>query len=379
MSAHAPVGPLPRWMDVGLLPAINIVLALIVSAVVIVLVGENPLEALDSLLNGAFGSLENIGYTLYYTTDMIFVGLAVAIAFHCGLFNIGAEGQAYFAGLGVTLACLYLDFLPGWLVAPLAILASALFGGVWAAIPGWLQARRGSHVVITTIMFNFIAFALMNYMLVHVLIEPGQMSPQSPAFAPNATLPFVHEMLRAVGIAAPETPLNASIVWAAICILFVWIFVWRTRWGFAIRVVGANPVAAVYGGIDPGRQIILAMLLSGALAGGMAFNEVMGVAQRLHLDFTAGYGFTGIAVALMGRNHPIGVLLASILFGALYQGGAALSFDMPDISREMVVVIQGLVILFTGALENMFRPALARLAASMRARTPRAAADSGAA
>jgi len=355
-------------MDYGLLPILNLLVALIVSGIVILLIGENPLEALSSLVDGAFGSQEGIGYTLYYTTDMIFVGLAVAVAFHCGLFNIGCEGQGYFAGLGVALVCLYLDFLPGWLIAPLAVIASMAFGAAWAYLPGWLQARRGSHVVITTIMFNFIAFALMNYLLVHVIIERGQMSPQTRAFAPDATLPYIHELLAGIGFAVSETPLNTTIVWAAICLAFVWIFIWHTRWGYAIRVVGANPTAAVYGGIDPGTQVIVAMLISGALTGGLAFNEVMGVQQRLQLDFTSGYGFTGIAVALMGRNHPVGVLFAALLFGALYQGGAALSFDMPDISRDMIVVVQGLVILFTGALESMFRPALARLAASWRAR-----------
>jgi simple sugar transport system permease protein len=236
------------------------------------------------------------------------------------------------------------------------------FGAAWAAVPGWLQARRGSHVVITTIMFNFISYALMNFLLVHVIIQRGQMSPQTRLFAPNAVLPTLREVLGGIGVNLADSPLNISIIWAVICLVFVWLFVWRTRWGYAIRVVGANPTAAIYGGIDPGRQIITAMLLSGALVGGLALNEVMGQQGKLNIGFTNGYGFTGIAVALMGRNHPIGVLLAALLFGALIQGGGALSFDMPDISREMVVVIQGLVILFTGALESMFRPALARLA-----------------
>ena len=375
MSKHAPTGPLPRWMELGLLPVLNLVLALVVSGLVVVAIGENPFEALSALVNGAVGSQEGIGYTLYYATDMAFVGLAVAVAFHCGLFNIGCDGQAYVAGLGVALVCLYLDFLPWWLVIPIGIAAGALFGAAWAAIPGWLQARRGSHIVITTIMFNFISYAMMNYLLVHVLIKRGQMSPESRTFAPHTTLPFVHQVLGGLGITVTETPLNVSIFWAALCLVLVWLFLWHTRWGYAIRVVGTNPAAAIYGGIEPGRWVIIAMLLSGALASGVAINEVMGVQQKLQIGFAETYGFTGIAVALMGRNHPFGILLASLLFGALIQGGGALSFDMPDISREMVVVIQGLVILFTGALEGMFRPALARLAAQIEpARAKRAEA-----
>jgi simple sugar transport system permease protein len=360
--SNAPAAALPRWMELGVLPLVNLLLAFIVSGLVVVAIGENPFEALSSMVDGAVGSEEGIGYTLYYATDMVFVGLAVAMAFHCGLFNIGCEGQAYVSGLGAGLVCLYLDFLPFWLIVPIAIVAAMIFGSAWAAIPAWLQARRGSHIVITTIMFNFISYALMNYLLVHVLIKKGQMSPESRGFEPNTTLPFIHEMLARVGLTITETPLNASVFWAIACLLFVWVFIWHTRWGYAIRVVGANPSAAIYGGIEPGRQIIVSMLLSGALVAGVAINEVMGVQQKLQMGFTEGYGFTGIAVALMGRNHPIGIALAALLFGALYQGGGALSFDMPNISREMVVVIQGLVILFTGALESMFRPALARFA-----------------
>jgi len=372
--SNAPSNHLPRWMDFIVLPLLNLLLAFIVSGLVVVAIGENPFDALLSLVDGAVGSQEGIGYTLYYATDMVFVGLAVAMAFHCGLFNIGCEGQAYIAGMGVALVCLYLDFLPLWLIVPIAIVVAMLFGSAWAAIPAWLQARRGSHIVITTIMFNFIAFALMNYVLVHVLIKPGQMSPESRTFADNTMLPFMHDLFAGVGIAITETPLNVTIFWAIACLAFVWVFVWHTRWGYSIRVVGANPSAAIYGGIEPGGRIIVAMLLSGALVAGVAINEVMGVQHKLQIGFTEGYGFTGIAVALMGRNHPIGILLASLLFGALIQGGGALSFDMPNISREMVVVIQGLVILFTGALESMFRPALARLAGRLMKSPVRAAA-----
>jgi general nucleoside transport system permease protein len=354
-------GELPGWAEYGLLPLLNLLAAFVISGLIVVLLGENPFEALALLVWGAFGYPEAIGYTLHYTTNFIFTGLAVAVAFHCGLFNIGGEGQAYLGGLGVALVALHLDALPFALVLPLAILAAALFAGVWAFIPGWLQARRGSHVVITTIMFNFIASALMTYLLVNVLIEPGGQSPESAVFAETTWLPQMHEILATLGIEIARSPLNLTFLLALLCCLLVWLYLWQTRYGYALRVVGQNEAAAVYAGISPARQIMIAMTISGALAGMVGLNEILGAQHRLILGFTGGYGFVGIAVALMGRNHPVGVILAALLFGALYQGGSELSFDMPALSRDIVVVIQGLVILFAGALEHMFRPSLEAL------------------
>jgi general nucleoside transport system permease protein len=354
-------GELPGWVNLGLLPLLNLAAAFFVSGLIVLLLGESPLAALELLLYGAFGYGEAVGYTLFYTTNFIFTGLAVAIAFHCGLFNIGGEGQAYLGGLGVTLVALHLGGLPFALVLPLAILAAALFGGFWAFIPGWLQARRGSHIVITTIMFNFLAAALMTYLLVNVLIAPGQQIPESATLPQSAWLPQMREVAGTLGVEIPRSPLNLSFAFALLCCLLVWLFVWQTRHGYALRVVGQNETAAVYGGISPARQIMLAMTISGALAGFVALNTIMGAQHRLTLDFTGGVGFVGIAVALMGRNHPLGIILAALLFGALYQGGSELSFDMPALSRDLVVVIQGLVILFAGALEHMFRPSVEAL------------------
>lgn len=349
--------PLPRWIDVGVIPVINIMLALIVAGLIVLLIGENPLEAMEILVYGAFGYDEAMGYTLYYTTNFIFTGLAVAVAFHAGLFNIGGEGQAYIGGLGVGLAMLALDHtLPFWLLAPIGILAAGLFGTAWAAVPSYLQAYRGSHIVITTIMFNFIAFELMNYLMVNVLIEPGQMSPESREFTSAGQIPFMHEAFAWFGVEITRSPLNLSILFALLCCVFVWFFIWRTRWGFEIRTVGQSEKAAVYAGIDPRKVIMLAMGISGALAGFVGLNEVMGVHHKILLNFVAGYGFTGIAVSLMGRNHPVGIILASLLFGALFQGGAELAFDIPTITREYVVTIQGLIILFCGALAHMCKP-----------------------
>jgi simple sugar transport system permease protein len=348
-----PARMLPLWADVIVLPLVNIALAFIVVGVIVEIIGVDPFHALRLLVVGAVGSPQSIGYTLYYATNFAFTGLAVAVAFHAGLFNIGGEGQAYIGGLGCGLAVLTFDgVLPAWLLIPVAIAAAALFGAAWAAVPAWLQAWRGSHIVITTIMFNFVASALMVYLMVNVLIAPGSMTPQSRTFGPAAQLP-----------ALMDSALNLSIVLALACCVGVWVFLWHTSWGYALRTMGHNPAAAIYAGTNLKRMTMLAMCLSGALAGFVGINELLGVQHRLLLDFQAGYGFAGIAVALMGRNHPLGVALAALLFGALQQGGAELSFDIPEITREMVVVIQGLVILFSGALEHLPRPWLQALLA----------------
>ena len=354
-------GTVPAWVGHVLVPSLNLLLALAVAGAIVAAVGGDPLRALGLLVSGALGYPEAIGYTLYYATNFVFTGLAVAVAFHCGLFNIGGEGQAYMGGLGAGLAALALDGWPAALAIPIAVAAAVAFGGLWGFLPGWLRARRGSHVVITTIMFNFLAAALMTYLMVEILIEPGSQAAESRTFDTASWLPFMHDVLAGLGIDAGRAPLNMSVLIALACLVLFWMFVWRTRWGYEIRAVGRNEAAAGYAGIAASRTIILAMAVSGALAGLVGVNEIMGVHHRLLLEFPAGYGFVGIAVALMGRNHPDGILLAALLFGALYQGGSELALDMPNVSRDMIVVLQGLVILFSGALEHLFRPALGRL------------------
>jgi simple sugar transport system permease protein len=359
----SPLKPLPPWADVALIPLINVAAAFVISGFVVLAIGENPLEAVKILITGSVGDLEGLGFTLYYATGFIFTGLAVAICFHAGLFNIGVEGQAYIAGLGAALAALHLGFLPGYTLLFAAIVAAALFGAAFAAIPGYLQAKRDSHIVITTIMFNYIASAIMGYLLVDVMRVPGQMNAETAPFPWNGQVPQVHELMQRFGVPWPVTPFNLSFLLALLAAWGVWLLIWRTRLGYQIRTVGANPTAAIYGGISPARITIITTLLSGALAGGLAVNVILGEEHRLILEYTAGFGFVGIAVALMGRAHPVGIILAAILFGMLYQGGAELAFEKPKISRDMIVVIQGLVVLFAGALEHMFRRPVATLLA----------------
>lgn len=353
---------LPRWADVLLLPLLNVLMALSVAGLVVWAIGQNPLAAVRLLVEGAFGSPIAWSYTLYYTTNFIFTGLAVAVAFHCGHFNIGAEGQATLGGLGVGLAILATDgWLPAPLLVPLALAAGLLAGMAWAWVPAWLQAHRGSHIVITTIMFNFLASTLMVWLLVNVVKAPGTQAVESRAFAPTAALPSAQTLLGGLGVPWPDTPLNLAFVLALGACGAVWLLLWRTRLGHAIRTVGEAPDAARYAGIDPKRTTVVALAISGALAALVGVNEIAGVHHKLLLDFVGGAGFTGIAVALMGRNHPVGIVIAALLFGALAQGGSELVFEMPAFTRDMSGAVQGFVVLFCGALALMLRPLLVRL------------------
>jgi simple sugar transport system permease protein len=358
---------LPRWMDIGLLPLVNLVLALAVAAIVVAVVGLDPVQVITLLAQGAFGSAAGISYTLYYATTFVFTGLAVAVAFHGGLFNIGGEGQALLGGLGCALVALWVGpHLGAGLTLPLMVLAAMVFGAAWAAVPAALQAWRGSHVVITTIMFNFIASALLAWLLVNLLKDPGSMSVETAPFPASAHLPGVHQLLAAIGIDWPRTPLNLSLGLAVVAAVAVQLFLWRSRAGYELRAVGFSPEAAHYGGIRPRGQVMLAMGISGALAGLVGINELAGVQHRLLLDFVVGAGFTGIAVSLIGRNHPLGIVLAALLFGALFQGGAELAFEIPGFSRDMVTTLQGLIVLFSGAMSQVAAPALARLHRTFR-------------
>lgn len=360
---------LPRWIDIGLLPLWNLAIALLVAGGVVLAIDQSPMQALTVLLQGSLGSARGLGYTLYYTTTFIFTGLAVAVAFHGGLFNIGGEGQATFGGLGVALLALALgQSLPAVILLPLLVLGAALFGMCWAAIPAYLQAWRGSHIVITTIMFNFLAASLNVYLLVNWMRPKGSMSVESAEFDAAARMPALHELAAQFGMELPSSPLNLSLVLALLACVFVWWFLWKSGAGYALRAVGSAPRAAHYAGIKPRMQVLIAMGISGALAGLVGVNEISGVQGKLTLDFVAGAGFTGIAVSLMGRSHPVGIVLASLLFGVLYQGGVEVAFELPGFSREMVVTAQGLIVLFAGAMATVSAPMFAKVYAAVAAK-----------
>ncbi len=358
---------MPAWADAVLVPLISLLLAAFLSALVILAIGENPIDAFKLMVDGALMRSSGWGYTLYYATNFIFTGLAVAVAFHARLFNIGGEGQAVLGGLGAALACLFIPW-PHWSLAIIGgAFAAAAFGALWALIPAYLQAKRGSHIVITTIMFNFIAAALLNYVLVNLLKPTGSMEPATANFPEATHLPSFQDMFAtADNPLFRGSPANVTFFLALIACVLVWLLIWRTRLGYEIRAQGHSETAARYAGISPVRITIVAMLISGGLAGLMAVNATMGEAERLVINAAEGAGFIGIAVALMGRNHPVGVLMAALLFGFLYQGGAELAL-WTNIPRELIVVIQALVILFTGALDNMVRMPLEKLFVKRRA------------
>lgn len=356
---------LPRWADVVLLPLLNVVLAFIVGGLIVLAVGQNPLQAVGIMLYGAFGYGSGFGYTLYYTTDFIFAGLAVSLAYHAGLFNIGPEGQAYVAGLGVILIGLALNGMHWALVFPLMIICGGAFGAFWAFVPGYLQAKRGSHVVITTILFNFIAASLMGFLISRVLKPEGVNSDESAPLEAITRVPQLRTFIELF----KNSPVNLTFFLALIALAFIYWLIWRTKFGYAVRALGQNPVAANYAGISNQKMIMIVMAMSGVLAAMVAVNNVGGVQGRLILNFVNGAGFVGIAVAFMGRGHPVGVGLSALLFGILYQGGQELAFQMPGITREMIVTIQALVILFTGAMGDMLRAPLSRLLARSDAPT----------
>ena len=349
---------MPRWATAFVLPVLNLLSALLVAALVIHLLGEDPVDSMRILINSAIVNPEGLSYTLFYASTFIFTGLSVSIAMQAGLFNIGSEGQMYIGGLGLTLAMLAFDAtLPWWLLIPCGILGAALFGALWGFLPGYLQARRGSHIVVTTIMFNFIAASLMNFFIVKYLIPPGEQNTASRVFSAAAEMPRLNSWFPILG----DTPLNVSFLLAIVALGVYGVVVSRSAWGYKLRATGLNKHAAHYAGIRISKMIIVVMLISGALAGLGSVNSIMGSTHYLSLNFVGGAGFVGIAIALMGRQHPVGIFLSAVLFGALIQGGFDLSLEKPNIPTETFIFIQGLIILFCGAMENFYAPAIAKL------------------
>ena len=334
-----------------LFPLAAVAAAFVVGGIVVLAVGDNPFSTYTLLIGSALTWPDGIGYTLFYATPLIFTGLAVAVAFRCGLLNIGAEGQLYAAAFMTAWVGLTFAGLSAWLLLPLCFLTALVAGGFWGAVPGVLKARFGAHEVITTIMMNFIAVALASYFTQYHYKPQGDPILETVPIGEGA---HIARLGRFVPGLPERIPLNLAFPLALLACVLVYLFLWRTRWGYEIRATGANPAAAQYGGIATGRQIVLAMSVSGALAGMVAVNEVLGYRYRYYDSFSAGYGFTGIAVALLGRNHPAGVILASLLFGALLRGGLFVDIFTEHVSKDLVMVLQGIIILFVAA-EAYFR------------------------
>jgi general nucleoside transport system permease protein len=326
--------------DSVIVPAISVVLGLLFGGLVMLIGGYNPITAYGYLIGKVFGSRYDFGETIRQIAPLILTGLSVAFAYRTGLFNIGAEGQVILGMIGATWVGVNLH-LPWIIQAPLAVMVGALLGGLWGGIAGYLKARRGVNEVITTIMLNWIALYLANYS-VRFLLEPGQQ--RSYLIDPSAslTIGWLSEWME-----------NARIHWgiplALLMIGVFYIILWRMKQGYELRAVGLNPFAAQYAGMNVNRNFIKAMFIGGVFAGLAGVIEVLGVFQyQAILTASPGYGFDGIAVALLGANHPIGVLLGATLFGALSYGSAGMSFGA-DVPPEIIRVVIGSVIFFVAA------------------------------
>ncbi|HEY2380080.1 MAG TPA: ABC transporter permease [Terriglobia bacterium] len=334
-----------------LFPLIAIAAAFVIGGIVVAIIGDDPIYTYRLLIGSALSWPDGIGYTLFYATPLIFTGLAVAVAFRCGLLNIGAEGQLTIAAFATAWAGIEFGRLPWWLLIPLACGIAVLAGAAWGAIPGVLKARFGSHEVINTIMMNFIAAGIASALTQSYFKEQGDPILETRAIAGAGHIPRLGRFIPGL---PSRLPLNFAFLLALAACALVYVFLWRTKWGYEIRATGSNPSAAEYGGISVKKEIVLAMAVSGGLAGFVAVNEVLGYRYRYYQDFSANYGFTGIAVALLGRNHPLGVLLAALFFGALTRGGLFVDIFTEHVSKDLVFVLQALIILFVAA-EALFR------------------------
>ncbi len=326
--------------------AISVFSAAVLCGIIVMLVGENPLTVFLVFIKDTFGTLTGFLYTLYYTTPLIFTGLAVGLGFRAGLFNIGAEGQLYAGSFAAAWVGFTFTFLPGWLLLPSAILAAAIAGGLWGWIPGYLKGRFGSHEVITTIMMNFIAAGILGYLITKQYKDPSDIIPQTVEISNGAKIPLIADILIPIGIEIPRfVPLNLSFFAAIAAVVLVWFILWRTVQGYQIRAAGLSPHAASVSGIKVVKVTALTLAICGALAGFVGLNEVLGYRHRFLLNFSPGYGFTGIAIALMGRNHPFGIAAAAFLFGALTRGAIIVDINFENISKDIIYIFQGIIIL----------------------------------
>lgn len=326
-------------------PLLAVLTAMIVGGLIIAFAGGDPFMAYIGLFEGAFGTPKALSETAVWASPYIFAGLAVALAFKGGLFNIGAEGQLAF---GAVMAALIGYALPGWLQIdlpafihiPLAIGFGALAGALWAAIPGALKAYTGGHEVINTIMMNYIALNMTSFLLNGPMRDPNPLNvvARTPLIAGSARIPPLFDGFR----------VHWGFVLALLVAGLVWWLLWKTTLGFEIRTVGANPDAAKYAGINVKRTIILTMSLSGLLAGMAGVTEVTGLNYRHELGFSIGYGFDAIAIALLGKTHPAGVVLAALLFAAMRNGATRMQF-LTQIPVDIISVIQALILLFVAA------------------------------
>ena len=347
-------------------PLVALAIALVVGDLLILVFGQSPAAVYRLLLEGTWGNAYGFGQVLYKATTLTFTGLAFALGARAGLFNVGGESQLAAGGFAAAAAGLALPAgTPALLAVPMCVVAAAIGGGLVGALPGWLRARFGASEVIVTIMLNFIVLALLNYVIAAHLHVPETL--HTPEINAGAV-----PRLADLGTLFRGSAANLVLVLALATAAAVWWFLFRTRGGYELRAVGLQPEAAEYGGVKVGRVWVRALALSGALAGLGGVNYVLGYKHYYEEGFAVGSGFLGIAVALVGRNHPAGVVLASLLFATLSQGGLAVNALVP---KQMVEVLEAVVILaMATAVPEVRRALRAGARAAVRAPARRAAA-----
>jgi simple sugar transport system permease protein len=321
-------------------PLASVAAGFVVAGVAVAATGADPLAAFTALFQGAITNRNAFPETLVSTAPYIFLGLGVALGFRAGLFNIGAEGQFYIGALTGVFIAYSVHGLPAVIEVPLALLAGMVGGFAWAAIAGFLKARFGAHEVITTIMLNYVAFLVANYLVdtPGLMLAPNASTPRTPDVDVNAILPIIFSGSR----------LHLGFIVALIAVPVVWFLIERTTIGFQLRAVGFNPGAAQASGISVGRTMVLAMGLSGALAGAAGIVQVLGVSHHMTDTVAAGYGFDAIAIALLARSNPWGILPAALLFGALRSGASFMQLQT-DVSADLISIVQASVIIFVAA------------------------------
>ncbi len=332
--------------EIILIPLAAVFMALVIGAVIMMATSVAPATILRSFVamaDGSVGSINAISETLTASIPLVLAGLGIGLAFRAGLFNIGAEGQMVIGGLAAAIASFSITGLPMAIHMPLVLIIGLIFGGIYAAIAGFLRAATGAHEVISTIMLNLISFRLLDYLLRQPFIQKeGRSDPISKAVLDTAELP------RLLSFIDPNLRLHLGLFLMLGAVALVYWLLFRSKLGFAFRISGENPDAARYAGIRAGMTIVIAMAIAGGLAGLAGAAQVTGVLGRATPGFTAGIGFDAIAVALLGRSHPVGILLAGILFGALEAGGRQMQVDA-GVSIDMISIIQALIIIFVAA------------------------------
>lgn len=324
-------------------PFISVAIAMVIGSVIMLATGKDPIAAYSAMFSGAFGGPRQIGETLLRATPLIFTGLAVAYGFRAGLFNIGAEGQLFLGGLAAAFVGVQLAGMPWAVSVPLTLVCAALAGAAWAFIPALMKAKIGAHEVITTMMFSYIGRYLVSWIVTGPFKAEGQI-PQTPELPPESRLPRISEVLPFIEQNRTHLGLLLGI---ALAILIWWVLKY-TAMGFEARAVGFNPWAAENGGVSVAATTVKSLCTSGALAGLGGAVQVMGVHWRLFDQFSSGLGFTGIAVALLAKNNPIGVIAAAILFGALDAGAGTMQLEA-KVSPKLIAILQGIIIFLIGA------------------------------